>query len=230
MTQAASILCSVTLSGAVYTATMDACVGVPAVSATAATPAGALELARLEMQANIAAYAAAQGQPLTAATLPTLDTKLRAAEALALATYLTPAPTLPTPPLYGTDVSTFAGPEQDLDPFFAPITGAQAVAEVIARRLQTPQGYFAWDPAFGLDLTSYLSRGLTPAQVSAMGPQIATQVEQDERILAASATATLDAATQTLAVIVNFTLASGPFVLVLNVDQVAANISALGSA
>lgn len=89
-------------------------------------------------------------------------------------------------PNYGTDFSTVP----DLDPNMGLISGPKVVLEAIARRLQTPQGWYADDPRYGVDLIAYLGSD----SAYTIAPLIQEQALEDDRV--ASASATLTQATQ----------------------------------
>ena len=102
--------------------------------------------------------------------------------------------------------------------------GQRAIAEAIARRLQTPRGRNVGDPNYGYDVTAFLDADLSQADVVLMQGQVDAECVKDERVLTAACTASL---TGTVLVIsVALTTASGPFTLVLGVSAVTVTILA----
>jgi hypothetical protein len=101
------------------------------------------------------------------------------------------------------------------------VSGQRAIAEAIARRLQTPRGGLIDDPNYGTDLTVYVEDDLTPAQLNSIQTQINQECLKDQRVSGAASTAQLVGTV--LIVSVALQTASGPFTLVLSVSQVAAN-------
>jgi phage baseplate assembly protein W len=79
---------------------------------------------------------------------------------------------------YGTDISC----AQDLDPYFGTVTGAEGVAQALARRLQTPLGGLLTDPTYGFDLRALLNSSFTRADVLALQSSIESQCLLDERV------------------------------------------------
>jgi len=127
---------------------------------------------------------------------------------------------------YGTDVSTYR--DGDLDPTFTLISGNRAVAEAIARRLETPHGGLLRYPDYGADLRGWLSRDFNDPIATLFGikTQVEEQAEQDERVISAEATVTYDPTAQRLHIVASIELASGPFELVLSVTAVTVELLA----
>jgi len=120
---------------------------------------------------------------------------------------------------FGEDVSTFV--DGDLDPFFRPVSGFRAVAEAILRRWTTPTGALFWDPAFGRDVRSLLSQAFTPQAAFALRASLASQAEDDERVLEAVVDVALDQQRRELRIRAEIHTADGPFSLVARVDQLS---------
>lgn len=57
------------------------------------------------------------------------------------------------------------------------------VAQAVYRRLTTPRGGLIDDPDYGLDVRSFLHKGMTPAEVRAIAGQIRLEILKDERVL-----------------------------------------------
>lgn len=79
---------------------------------------------------------------------------------------------------YGTDVYCV----QDLDPYFSLVSGAEGVAQALARRLQTPQGGLLTDPSYGYDLRALVNASLAAADLLAAQSAIEYQCLLDQRV------------------------------------------------
>lgn len=127
--------------------------------------------------------------------------------------------TTATAMLYGTDASTYAGPDgDDVAPMLGLQSGVRVVAEAVARRLETRRGGLLGHPDEGLDVAGMLGARLTQAQVRSLAREIEREVLRDERVLSATVVAELSASTQVLAVTVSGQTGLGPFALVLRLD------------
>jgi hypothetical protein len=117
----------------------------------------------------------------------------------------------------GADINCVSG----LDPLFTLVTGRTALAQAIARRLQTPRGTLAWigDTAdYGYDVRQHLGDDLTPRLQSLIASRVEAEALADERVRAATATVTLLAGT--LRIALQISDAAGPFRLTLSIDAV----------
>ena len=123
-------------------------------------------------------------------------------------------------PDFGSDVSVFP----DLDPNFSPLTGQRAVAECVARMLETPRGGLVYAPNRGFDIRAVLNESMTEARLSQVKRAVESEALKDERVLDAKASLTFVFATQVLTVKLDLTTADGPFRLVLEVTAVSLNI------
>ena len=83
---------------------------------------------------------------------------------------------------YGIDVSTIP----DLDPVFALVSGREALAQAIVRRLQTPRGALPFNPDDGLDVCGWLHEGRTATQLFRLRSAVEAEVLKDERVLSAT--------------------------------------------
>ncbi len=132
---------------------------------------------------------------------------------------------------FGVDFSTFLGAgAPDLDPNWSPITGARAVAELIARGLMQRPGQLAdMNDTYrsGRDLRRYMSKRLTQVGLLQMRQDIEREARIDERVesvvIDISHDATANKATVKLAV----KTALGPFDLVLAVSQLTVDLIAI---
>lgn len=121
--------------------------------------------------------------------------------------------------LYGTDVSTYAGPDgDDVEPMLGLISGARVVTEAVARRLETRRGSLLGHPDEGLDIASLLSARITQAQARLLQREIEREVLRDERVRTARVQVTMSASAQVLAIEVSGECGLGPFGLVLRLD------------
>jgi phage baseplate assembly protein W len=101
------------------------------------------------------------------------------------------------------------------------VSGNQAVAEAIARRLQTPRGGLIDDPNYGYDLTAFINDDLTTPQLASIQSQVSAECLKDQRVRAAATTVTFFSGVLIVSIVL--TTATGPFTLVLSVSAVAAN-------
>jgi hypothetical protein len=115
---------------------------------------------------------------------------------------------------YGLDVSTFP----DLDPNASWIAGGRIVAEAVGRRLLTASGSLFYDTSAGYDLASLVGEGLTAKQTFRIQSIVKDEAEKDERVAEAGVEVTY--AAEKLTIRVTLSLAEGPFVLNLTIDQV----------
>lgn len=106
------------------------------------------------------------------------------------------------------------------------VGGNRVVGEAIARRLTTPRGQNVGDPDYGFDLTVYLNADISTADISLIQSGIDAECVKDERVLSATSTVTLVGTV--LIVSIMLTLATGPFTLVLSVNDVTVQILSVG--
>jgi len=81
---------------------------------------------------------------------------------------------------FGSDIAGAA----DLDPNMRETNGLTtfALAEAIVRRLDCPRGALPDDKDYGIDLRSYVNRGVTAQDVRSLGGQIRSELSKDDRI------------------------------------------------
>lgn len=103
-------------------------------------------------------------------------------------------------------------------------SGPRNLANAIARRLITQRGTLVGAPDYGFDVRQYILATLTRAQQSSLQGAIARECEKDERVLAASVTATINAAAFTLTLAISLSTADGPFSFVLSVGALTVQI------
>ena len=125
---------------------------------------------------------------------------------------------------YGSDISTVtSGGVIDLDPYFRVVTGAEAVAHAIARRLTCPRGGLIDDEEYGFDLRELVNQPLTSSFSRDAAQEIEAQCLLDERVEAADVE--LSEEDGLLEVSVALTLYDGvTFTLVLAVSAVTVEI------
>ncbi len=121
---------------------------------------------------------------------------------------------------FGTDISTYP----DLDPSFALISGQRAVAECVARMLQTPRGSLTYAPERGYDVRALLGESITDSRLAQIKRGIEQEAMRDERVGSASASLTYTFASQALTVSLALDTADGPFALVLGVTSASLTI------
>lgn len=122
---------------------------------------------------------------------------------------------------FGYDVSCVT----DLDPAFRQVTGREAVAQAIARRLGTKNGALALigdDPDYGSDLRELVGEDVGPRALFELQTRAEAEALKDERVLTAQASGSLAAGVLTL--VLALSDADGPFRLVLAVSEVSVQI------
>lgn len=122
---------------------------------------------------------------------------------------------------FGYDVSCVA----DLDPTFRLVTGREAVAQAIARRLSTKNGALALvgdDPDYGSDLRELVGEDVGPRALFELQARAEAEALKDERVLTAKASGSLAAGVLTL--VLALSDADGPFRLVLAVSEATVQI------
>lgn len=103
------------------------------------------------------------------------------------------------------------------------VTGNRVVAEAIARRWSTPRGGLIDDPNYGFDLSDFLGDDLDPSGLGRIASFAGAEAIKDERVLSCSVTLTLSTAGR-MTVNGLVRTATGPFRLVLSVDQVSVSL------
>lgn len=123
--------------------------------------------------------------------------------------------------------SDFAGVD-DLDANWTYLSGTEnealALKQAIARRYITPRGGNPWDPGYGLDLRSFVSDTIDPAQAE---PMIINEALKDERIQDCTAVINVvpNPSGDTWEITIHCTATDGlTFDLVLGVSQVSVEL------
>lgn len=106
----------------------------------------------------------------------------------------------PTPPLlWGADVSC----DTDLDPTTVLDPGSvDVLSQAIHRRLDTPRGKLADDPAYGWDLKAELHAGLTTADVDGIARRVRSELLKDDRLRVVQVTVQTTAVAQRIRVVI----------------------------
>lgn len=78
----------------------------------------------------------------------------------------------------GSDISCVDDPDE----LWTEVGGRLAFTQALVRRLSTPHGGLFDDPNYGLDLRTYLHRGLTPSDVAAIPSDVSAELRKDERV------------------------------------------------
>lgn len=120
----------------------------------------------------------------------------------------------------------------DLPLRFNLVTGNKNLGNAIARRLTTTRGALSnispsYGPNYGFDIRQFLLSGQTPSTLTQMQVAISSEVEKDERVLSVSTTVIFNQQLQSAKVTIYVTTQSGPFQLILNVNQVTVDILAI---
>jgi len=106
------------------------------------------------------------------------------------------------------------------------VKGNRVVGEAIARRLTSPRGQLVDDPNYGFALSEFVNADLTPTDLVRIQASVQAECVKDERVFSAVATVTLatTAAGAVLIATIVVTTATGPFLLVLSVNDISAEI------
>lgn len=115
----------------------------------------------------------------------------------------------------------------DLNPTGRLVSGVELLGQAAFHRLRTPRGACLDAPDDGLDLSEYLSNGMTPTEIAAIPGEIRSELLKDERFLEADITFTQDSPDSFRFKIV-ITPSAGPvFELVLAVADAAVKLISL---
>lgn len=225
-----SLEATLTGSGSAWTAELALLDTRAPASAAGDSPETALEALVVAALDQVRDEARAQGLPLTPAGLVAAEMAVRGACSLALYRHQTPTPTLAVGDPLGTDVSTFVGTD-GLDRQFRVISGARAVAEAVARRWLTPRDSLVYAPGYGEDVRELLNGAVTQPILAAFQSSLEAQALADERVEACSVQIAESGppAARSLKITASLVTASGPFRLVLTVDQLVAQLELLTS-
>lgn len=101
------------------------------------------------------------------------------------------------------------------------------VSQAVYRRLTTPRGMLIDDPDYGLDLRTFLHRGLTTSQLRSVEGQIRNEIGKDDRVDSVSVTVT-QTDVETFSIAIRGETALAPFSLVLELTDGDALIKEMG--
>lgn len=123
---------------------------------------------------------------------------------------------------YGSDllVSFSGNGNGDIDAGGALATGIQVLAQSLVMAQTTPQSSLLGDSTQCFDVRAWISKGMTQAQISGLGLVAQKQILRDQRVTAATVTASWNWATSTLTLVEQIQSTLGPFTLTLNVTAV----------
>lgn len=81
---------------------------------------------------------------------------------------------------YGSDISC----DSDVDPDVVEVGAftTLALAQAIVRRLDTPRGSLPDDKDYGIDVRSYVNRGVVAEDIRQLAGQISNEVRKDDRV------------------------------------------------
>lgn len=117
----------------------------------------------------------------------------------------------------------------DLDFSGELVEGILCLAQDVVHRLSTPRGGLFYDETWGLDLRAYLEEGLTAQRLAAIPSEVSSEVEKDERVKAATVTASFNQPAELLVITIALQTALGPFTLVLAIDKLNVTLLKLES-
>jgi len=126
----------------------------------------------------------------------------------------------PTAPFgYGSDISC----ARDLEEGMPEVSGQTVLAQALVRRLDCPRGALPDDGDYGIDLRSYLNRGLTVDQVRGLAGAIRSELTKDDRVdtvaVTVTPTPTGESIRVSIAVVPRDATLGGPFTLILAVTD-----------
>lgn len=128
--------------------------------------------------------------------------------------------------IFGTDLwlGISADGALDIDATCRETSGLHVLAQSLAARQTTAPGTFIGAPDDCFDIRSWLSRGMTQAQIQQLGSQVQAQLLRDQRVQAVNVTSSYNVATSTLTLVEQVTSGAGPFTLTLIVSQVTIQV------
>jgi hypothetical protein len=119
----------------------------------------------------------------------------------------------------------------DIAPVDRIVSGFEALAQALLRRLDTPAGSLPDDDDgdYGYDITLLLSDGMTESDLNAVAARVEHEFAQDERVVSAKVTGKINLS----AMSIHLTCAivardRGPFSFVLAISDVAKTILSIG--
>lgn len=104
------------------------------------------------------------------------------------------------------------------------VSGRTALAQAIARRLQTPRGRVPWWPNYGTDIRNML---LSKTPPNVIVSSVVRECLKDERVAQADVVAVESTDGRTLKLDLTITDADGPFDFTMSIDDAAVNLIAL---
>lgn len=120
---------------------------------------------------------------------------------------------------YGTDISC----ARDLEESMPEVSGDIGLAQAIARRLDCPRGGVPDDGDYGVDLRSYLNRGITVTEQRSIAGAVQSEITKDDRLESARVTVTPSATGDSMRIAVQVvprdSLLGGPFSLTVAVTD-----------
>lgn len=79
---------------------------------------------------------------------------------------------------YGADISC----ARDLEEGMPEVSGQIVLAQALARRIDCPRGGLPDDGDYGIDLRSYLNRGITTTEQRAIAGAVSSELSKDDRV------------------------------------------------
>lgn len=112
----------------------------------------------------------------------------------------------------------------DMDPMLRRVTGRDVLSQSLVRRQTTPRGTVVDSPNDCFDVRSWVSDGMTQAQLQQLSNVIRTELLRDQRVQDCQVQVSYNTGTSALTVVENIQSGYGPFSLTLAVTAVTVQI------
>lgn len=129
---------------------------------------------------------------------------------------------------YGEDLFN----DGDLSPVDRIVSGFEALAQALLRRLDTPPEFIDdEDGTYGYDITLLLSDAMTASDISAIASRVEHEFVQDERVVSATVIGKISQAARSVRLTCKIVPRDGgPFTFVLAISDVAKTLESVSEA
>ena len=127
---------------------------------------------------------------------------------------------------FGSDIRLIIGSDGslDIDPAGLEVTGIAVLAQSLVMAQLTTHGALLAAPDQCVDLRSWLSKGMTTAEIQQLGATVQAQLLKDQRVKSANVQVQYQPSTSTITLFEQVTCALGPFTLTLAVSKVTVDV------